>query len=326
MQYLSLPELENQATAHEAAVLATPGILPFCSGLDWQLAAHRHLYAPREAFAIRQEETWQLWAVGRLYQFQTVLQPWEADWFFGSPLAGAEPKRATRILLDTILPLAREFPLIWLGGLVVPSLPHTLVVVNFRQYFRLYTLPGCDCQLTSLEGGWEGFLGRRSAKFRTNLRRVRKTAQEAGVETAVVKATGESPGRLLQRVMEVEARSWKEEQGESIFSQVRFQRFYGYLIERLLARGRFRAVFIRHEGKDIGYAMGGVLGGHYRGFQKSYDRDFAHLSPGNLAQAALIEALAGEGLSSYDLGMVMDYKRAWADREIKLSNLLLLRK
>jgi len=53
----------------------------------------------------------------------------------------------------------------------------------------------------------------------------------------------------------------------------------------------------------------------YRGLQLSYHDDYGDLSPGNLAQLAILEGLCEEGVETYDMGQAMDYKSRWADEE-----------
>ena len=57
-----------------------------------------------------------------------------------------------------------------------------------------------------------------------------------------------------------------------------------------------------------------VVDDRYRGFQHSFDRDYADLSIGKLLQYRNIEWLCGEGIATYDLGMHMDYKVSYTDR------------
>jgi CelD/BcsL family acetyltransferase involved in cellulose biosynthesis len=63
----------------------------------------------------------------------------------------------------------------------------------------------------------------------------------------------------------------------------------------------------------VGYILGAVRGGTYRGLQLSFDEDQAGRSLGNLLQLHQMESLVEEGVTTYDLGMDMEYKRRWAD-------------
>jgi Acetyltransferase (GNAT) domain len=69
----------------------------------------------------------------------------------------------------------------------------------------------------------------------------------------------------------------------------------------------------RLNGADVGFILGGVINGRYRGFQLSFAQSVRTLSVGNLLQLHEIRSLCSEGLHTYDLGMDMEYKRAWSD-------------
>ena len=130
---------------------------------------------------------------------------------------------------------------------------------------------------------------------------------------------------LLRRVLDVERRSWKGPAGTGLFSPGLLA-FYRSLVRRLLGEGRLRALFARREGEDLGYILGGVGPGIYRGFQFSFDRRWPELSLGGLLQEAQIASLAAEGVQTYDLGIDIGYKRRWGDRAIETSTLAVVRR
>jgi Acetyltransferase (GNAT) domain len=69
----------------------------------------------------------------------------------------------------------------------------------------------------------------------------------------------------------------------------------------------------RLDGADVGFILGGVIDGRYRGLQLSFAQSVRALSIGNLLQLHEIRSLCSEGVHTYDLGMDMEYKRAWSD-------------
>lgn len=326
MERLTLEQFLSERSAYDTAVLESPDIFHFCSGSAWQLAAQKTLYPERETFFLRQGECWQAWAVGPLYEFSKVLQPLEVDWYFGSPIVGAHPGKAGRFLLDTLLELRQEYPLIWLSGIPEKGTLKALLFSQFSRYFRLFQLEGCHCQSADLREGWESYLSRRSGKFRREMQRGQKQADREGVTAEYWDALPVSPASFLERILKLESLSWKGQSAESIFIHERFRNFYRELIGDLDQKGQFRAVFLQKEGQDIAYAMGGMLGTEYRGFQMAYDQEFAHLSLGHLAQWELIQNLCRTGCTHYDLGMAMDYKSRWADSTRRIVNVLMMPK
>ncbi len=128
---------------------------------------------------------------------------------------------------------------------------------------------------------------------------------------------------ILNRVLSVEMRSWKQGAGESVFRHHDHYQFYRDLIRRTASKGLLRAVFARREGEDIAYVIGGILGCKYRGFQMGFDAYMRAMGAGNLVQFELIQDLCDEDVEYYDLGMDMNYKRRWAENRLEFVNLLL---
>ena len=96
------------------------------------------------------------------------------------------------------------------------------------------------------------------------------------------------------------------------------------MVNRLLAKHRFRAVFIRRGEEDVAYAFGAIYGETFRGLQLSYDARFKHVGLGHMAQLALVEHLCHEGIGKYDLGMDMPYKQKWAETQFTTDSVWLV--
>src|SRR6185295_4564657 len=101
--------------------------------------------------------------------------------------------------------------------------------------------------------------------------------------------------------------------------------FYQLMLPRLCARGQQRTMFAQKGGLDLGYILGAVFEGEYRGLQFSYDDEHAHLGLGGLLQYHQIVDLCEEGVARYDLGTEMDYKRRWAEDVMETEMLVLVR-
>ncbi len=315
------PVLGNE---YDAAVAVTPSVARFCTCSDWVLPAHRHLCGERELHVRREGESWLALAEGPLMQFVGALQPLDALWCFSCPLVGPDPRACVDLLEDFLVNDKPGTQMVLLGGIPWDSDLHLYLRRGFGGRWQVHALPGTDCLQASLEGGAEGFLSRRSGKFRAELRRSVRKAQAAGVSFELVSEVADADV-LFARIVTAEQHSWKWQAGESIFQAENTRAFYQDLIRRSCAAGRLRVAFARLDGVDIGYAFGASLGGAFRGLQMSYHRDHAALAPGNLCQWELIRQAEAESLHTYDLGMDIDYKARWAERRLKLITLLLLK-
>ena len=142
---------------------------------------------------------------------------------------------------------------------------------------------------------------------------MRKRASERGLEFERAEAD-------YDRILDIERRSWKGPRGTGLMIED-MRRFYEVLLARLGERAR--VLFARLDGKDIGYIAGGVMGDQYRGLQFSFDDHYRDLAPGNLMQAAEIDALIEEGYALYDLGIDIDYKARWADERVETSTMII---
>ena len=316
MEVVTLADLERQAEAFDADAFATPEIDHFCSSTDWILPAKQAWAADSDTLILRGEHGW----AALLHQVHAdgifVLAGFETMWGFACPLIGADPEplaqefehalaqREWHILLATGLPL---------GSPILRRLAAAFSHHDVRRGPRLRRWEA------TLRGGVDGYLARRSPRLRSNLRRTARRAREEGV--TFEPATGDADA-IFRRVLDVEARSWKGPVGTGLLLE-EMTCFYRPLAERL--GDRLCTVFARHEGEDIGYILGGVGKGTYRGFQFSFDRRFGHLSLGGLMQLAQIEQLCAEGIATYDLGIDLDYKHRWADEPRDTLTLVVMR-
>jgi CelD/BcsL family acetyltransferase involved in cellulose biosynthesis len=284
---------------------------PFCSSSDWVLPAARGLLPGREPW-VRGTEHGYLAFTRAVHEAQPMLEPLEAMWGLGCPVIGADASAlASELAAECRRAAGRD--LVIVCGLIAGS-PRFLAVA--RALDRGYRLGlGLETRraVASLDGGLDGFLGRRSANFRRGLVRARRRARERGIE--FVRASAEAGGAagLYDRLLAVEKESWKSHEGVGITASSMVD-FYRHMVPRLHARGALRLIFARADGRDIAYILGGVRGRRYRGLQFSYAAGFDDCALGNLCQIEQIADLAGEGVTTYDLGVDADYKKRWAEQ------------
>lgn len=299
----------------EEMVDATPGIDHWCSGPDWVLPAHRAFAPEAEPLIVSLPHGRALLARYDIDGSMTIggLEPL---WGFACPIITPHPTTFADELFDVLAddPGWRR--------LVLPGFPDDLELLRtiglpFTRIGRVGAGEGIVRQVTDLaqEGccehdpfdAWEA---RRRPKFRRNLRRAHQRASEAGV-----RFVDTADGDLFDRILRIERTSWKGREGDGLCSPT-MGPFYAEMTERLGERGRVRATIAQHRGRDVAFIIGGVRNGIYRGLQLSYASDVADLSLSHLLQRHTIASLVDEGVTAYDLGMDMEYKRQWADRAV----------
>jgi len=294
---LSVDDLERDTAAYDAVVRESMCIDRFCSSSEWVLAS-RAAWAPgAPTLLARGAHGYAVFARTTDARGAQMLLGFDTEWGFASPLVGHDD-------------VAREFAgmvekepwhAILLPGIAPGSRLMRAAVAAFRRH-EVRLGPTLRRWVASLEGGVDGYLARRDAKLRSNLRRAAKRARAEGIAFEA--------GGTLGRALAVERRSWKGEAHTGLLI-TGMRTFYGELLARL--GDRARAVFARKDGEDVGYILGGVRDGTYRGFQFSYDARLAHVSLGSLLQMEQIARLAAEGVGTYDMGIDLPYKHRWAD-------------
>ncbi len=341
---LTLDELDERWVDVERAVDATPGVDRWCSGPDWQLPVGQG-FAPDAPRLLLADDRLGFALLARYREAGTdVIGGVEPLWGFASPLVGPDPGALanavaavladdpnwTRLVLPGLPPIRRprrarptdrgrrNGP----ASAAAPDGPAPLgdgdrttlpLAVGLSSLGRVGFGTGITRRLIDLTGGFDCWLDRRSPKFRRNLRRAVRRADDLGV---VIEDAADDPA-LFDRILAIEHRSWKGREGSGITGPG-MTVMYRTMIDRLRVRGRLLANVATLDGVDVGYIVGGVRARRYRGLQLSYTDDLASvpdLSIGNVLQANHLALLTERGLADhYDLGMDFDYKRRWADR------------
>jgi len=322
MRGLTVDELDQLTDELDRDVIRTASIDRFCSSSAWVIPATRALMPPRESWIHRGEHGWLAAMSGRHPTGIAYVEPMELAWGMACPLISGDPEPFGAEVAATIA-ARRDWNVMLLAGMtpssaVLASLLSALPA-RIERRFGQTTLR----IIASLDGGLDGFLARRSRNFRKALRASTRDAEAAGVTFEQVRVDAAGAAALYERIVAIERRSWKGEEGVGI-NQGAMHEFYADMIPRLAARGRQRTIFARQGDRDVAFCLGAVFDGEYRGLQFSYDRTLEHLSLGSLCQQAQILELADEGVRRYDLGQDMDYKRRWAEDVFETTMLILV--
>jgi hypothetical protein len=242
-------------------------------------------------------------------------------WGLCSPIVGSDVA-ALAAHLGTLASDEARDALVLVCGLRAGSARLRTIADALSRTHRLSQGSSTTRQVASLAGGVDGFLGRRSARFRANLRRSIRAADDARIvherhaPTDVARAL-----ELYERAAAIDDRSWKG-RDEAGLRATGLYAFYAAMLPRLAPRGALRMSFLVEQGEDVAYLFGGVFGSTFRGLQFAFAAGREHASLGNLAQFRAIEALCDEGIARYDLGVTADYKRHWGEDEEETMSLV----
>ena len=316
-------DLAACADDFDREVAQTPAIDRFCSSSAWILAATAALMPPRAPFSFKGEAGYFAAMRGVHPAGFPYVEPAELAWGLASPLIGRDAVG----IVDEVVPLLagrRDWQLAIFSGLTVTGPQRRALDATLPARWERRRGQPTIRHVASLEGGIDGFLARRSRDLRKSLRKSLRAASDAGVTFESVRASEAEANALYERVQAVEARSWKSREGVGISSGP-MRAFYGTMLPRLCALGQQRTIFARLRDEDVGYILGAVMVGEYRGLQFSYDAGLAGLGVGGLLQYHQIIELCAEGIARYDLGTEMDYKRRWAEDIMETEMLVIVR-
>ena len=307
-------EMDHAGSALNRAAAQTLQADPFSCRTEWGFSYHELQGNRRRLHLVEGEHGFVALAEVPRGDGVRVFEPVESLWHFGCPLLGTEP---VAVLAEFLAPLEEKgtpFGLL-LSGLVASSPLVRELGREFAARLDLVRHRRVVLQSASLEGGMDGWLGRRSGHFRRRLRATLRRAAELGIEfERRVPRTAAEAAAVYERMLAVERKSWKGI-GECGMAEGWSSPFYGTMLRRLAAAGDGRVVFARAQGQDIGFVFGGMAGGHYRGQQFSYAEDWSRHSVGNLLQHEQLHWLCEEGALRYDMGPWMEYKTHWTEVE-----------
>ncbi len=312
MHRLGRTEFERSMAEYDCAVAADPAIDGFCSRSAWILSFHAAFHPSAALHVASEGRAFAALAAVDEPELGVVLQPLEAMWGFASPLVGEGSCELLRQLLEDSAAGGSRRPLLLTG---VPAARSRLepLLRMLDADFALRPLRETVRFQASLDGGVDGWLGRRSTEFRRNLRAARRRAHAAGVvfESATPRDATETAA-VYARVLAIERHSWKTETGNGV-ERGPMREFYARMLPQLAARGALRVLVATRDGRDVGYLYGGIAGELFRGLQFSFCEEARGLGLGNALQAEMLERLCAEGIATYDLGSKSEYKRRWAE-------------
>ncbi len=322
MKWLSLEQLIERGEEFDHMVGLTPAIDRFCSTLAWTVPAARAMMVEPQPLITQSEHGFVSMMSLPVANGLRLAAPLEIGWGLAAPFAGSNPRALVRQLGRMWAERTRE-----IDGLLVSGIPSTgawigPLMKRFVDTERIGLGETCVRRMASLSGGMDGFMSRRSSKFRANLRR----AERAGAHEGLVYEyhSQDLTGHLFERILEIERDSWKGRAGEG-FDQPPSDEFYKRMAIRLAEGGRLRVIMITRDGVDLAFVLGGVFQSVYRGLQMSFREGHRQLGLGNLGQLEMIRRMISEGIDTYDLGTEMPYKLSWAETSFTTQMFVIMR-
>jgi len=181
-------------------------------------------------------------------------------------------------------------------------------------------------QLT-LSGSWEQFLATKRAKFRTNIKYYRRVAEKSFPSFTLARHEwNEADPRVVDRLAEVELRSWKAREGNLKISTDTGREFYHRFMSYFAKRGELD--LWRADGADklLAFLVNIRFGGKVYHYNTCFDEAAAAISPGMLMHSEAIQDAFARGLAEYDfLSGDEPYKERWCSGRRDILHLALFR-
>ena len=324
---LTIADFEKETDRFDQAVLETPGIDYFCSSSAWLLAAHRNLHQRRRVFIHHLNHTWLLFAQVQHEQGFYYFEPLEASWCFSCPVIGPDYEENVETFLQFCILHKPEWRVLLLSGVTKNSPFYRSLLNRCTRYFDVrlgQPTKRCVARFeTDGTSGYEKFLKSRSANLQRHLKKAQQKAQVTGILFELVRPDNDVlGGACYDEIIRLEELSWKGQKHLGLLEPA-MANFYRALSVTLTKCQNARILFAKHNGKNIGYLLGGVVSKTFRALQFSYDETYASYAVGNLMQLEMIRLMCLEGCLTYDLGMEMPYKKRWGEY-LHTSELLLI--
>ncbi|QSB45132.1 GNAT family N-acetyltransferase [Tsuneonella flava] len=153
-----------------------------------------------------------------------------------------------------------------------------------------------------LDEGWYDPLLRLSSRRRSDFRRARKRAAEAGaVEFVTHQPTPREFDALYDQAVAVEARSWKLAAGSALAADRAKRAFFRRYLTAASAKGQCRISFMHIGGEAVAMHLAVVWDGRYWLYKIGFDEAYARCSPGNQLMLHTIGEAAQAGLCGYEM-------------------------
>lgn len=165
----------------------------------------------------------------------------------------------------------------------------------------------------SIDSDWNGYLATRNKKFRYKLRkRKEQLAEDTALDMRWFESTLDTK-ELLAEILQVEASSWKADQGMAISDRRREQAYHERLLPFLADKESLLANVLYRDREPIAYNLCCVWNGWVGQLKTSFVQAYGDLSPGSIVIDAAIERAFALKAREFDfLGDADQHKLKWS--------------
>lgn len=149
------------------------------------------------------------------------------------------------------------------------------------------------------------------SNLRGNLRKARNKLQRHADARIDELTTPAEVAAAIERLAEVESRSWKAEGGTDFASDQRTRAFFATALPALAAEGRALAHVLFADGRDIGAQLSVRFGGELLVHKIAFDAKYSPCAPGNLLLKRVLEDASRNGIRRVNLVTSLPWHQRW---------------
>lgn len=167
---------------------------------------------------------------------------------------------------------------------------------------------------------WEDYLSRRSKTFRKKLLYTLHRAERESLTCRII-TSDDVIEDIIDRIIKVEAKTWKYSEGSALTSTENSQNFYRGLIEYADRSGSFFLTLMEKDDHPIAYNLNWIVRDTVFGLKQSYDEEFRNFGPGKVLLAYTIQKSIEKGLRYLEMGKTDDFKQEWSGKNYNHSRI-----
>jgi CelD/BcsL family acetyltransferase involved in cellulose biosynthesis len=222
-----------------------------------------------------------------------------------------------KVLLEALFSVEHKWDIFRINRFVETNPILESITHNLRNNFTFkYDIQKAEPSFfIELDNNYDDFLGRRSANFRYQIKRVAKKIQSLGDITFLRNQDSNDFDEVYNTILSIEEKSWKHRHGTAISSTEKQREFYRELGKSAFNKGWLRLCILYLDHDPIAFEMGLVKCKKYYGVHGSYDEKFKKWNPGTALLARFIEDLIHDGMKEYDwFGEPFEFQNRWTDK------------
>ncbi|MBI5747769.1 MAG: GNAT family N-acetyltransferase [Nitrospinae bacterium] len=177
------------------------------------------------------------------------------------------------------------------------------------------------------DGSWDGFLKSKGSKFRNNIKRNERLAEDMGQISYETFGGDSIADSIIKRLFDVERCSWKEKGGAPLFDNDKNREFFINIKRIFSSKGWIVVHILKLNDRDIAFQLCFDYDDKILEYTTAYDKEYSTISPGSIILKNIIKDTFDRKKREYDfLRGDEGYKKRWADESRNMWQVVISRK